>query len=567
MTENLPVDKPNNREVQTENGDKRSSSAACSDEALNLMRNASPTQRCETNPQRPGQNLEGYPPAMTLRDGNAPAPAPENLVPADPALKQKVAELFNPNSSPEQKLTCVQNLADAGIKNLAYRDETGEHRLRLEKIPVGADGRSMVHLFGTDENGQQRTILRGISSNDGSYRHEKNPDNQEVDYYGMGKGLLDRPAPTELFVPVPRQNDAPQNNPAGDPRLNQPPTDNKLDCPNPYPDSQLRSNPFHKEQNPNELWQPPPPYRAYMNDNGGDSYKYSNNGYPDGDYGRMLPPGVQVNPDGSYGYSPEYLQRYQQSQGNPQYQQGPYDGNQGYRRPDYNPYMRGPGDQGYNQNPEYSEVPPPNNGYANNTGELFRNPNDRSAFYAHQNDGNSCSAFSMAMMAADWNTGAPPSDSQSYQWKRITHTLGIGYRGSLNDVARNLQEGIPGIQTKVYNYGMGRVGQQAMQDLNRELDAGHTAVAKIINPHTGNPHYIYIAGRTRSGEYVLGDPDRKNPHQVPISGQRLMHMMGPRDGFVAGWRPAPSNASRVQGTAANRYAIQMARNNNGYAQG
>ncbi len=47
-----------------------------------------------------------------------------------------------------------------------------------------------------------------------------------------------------------------------------------------------------------------------------------------------------------------------------------------------------------------------------------------------------------------------------------------------------------------------------MQDLNKELDQGHTAVAKVQNAHTYNNHYVYIAGRDREGNYIMGDPDR-----------------------------------------------------------
>jgi hypothetical protein len=161
----------------------------------------------------------------------------------------------------------------------------------------------------------------------------------------------------------------------------------------------------------------------------------------------------------------------------------------------------------------------------------------------------------MAMMASDWNTGRPPTNAESSRWKQIAGTVGQGYRGPLEQVAANLRQGIPDLHTKVYNYGMGRVGPQAMQDLNRELAQGHTAVAKVINPHTGNAHYIYIAGRTQNGEYILGDPDRKNPHQQPVSGARLMSMMSRRDGFVAGWKDSQSLASRSPGSAANRYAM------------
>lgn len=248
--------------------------------------------------------------------------------------------------------------------------------------------------------------------------------------------------------------------------------------------------------------------------------------------------------------------------------QAPSERGNGYDQPLNNPYRRGPYDSGYGEapyrtNPSESQYRRPSDQTLpdrfqqrpERSGNAFRDPSDRNSFYAHQNDAYSCSAFSMAMMCSDWNTGRPPSNAESSRWKQIAGTIGRGYRGSLDQVASNLREGIPDLHTKVYNYGMGRVGQQAMQDLNRELAQGHTAVAKVINPHTGNPHYIYIAGRTQNGDYILGDPDRKNPHQQPVSGQRLLSMMSRRDGFVAGWKDSMSVASRSQGTAANRYAM------------
>ncbi len=272
--------------------------------------------------------------------------------------------------------------------------------------------------------------------------------------------------------------------------------------------------------------------------------------------------------------APSYQPRYdQQRPGNGEYrvspdQRNPSDAvdfsadpysqsrNDGYAG---NSYRRNPSD-GYTHR---RDAQPYNGG--DRSGNVCRDPGDRKNFYAHQNDAYSCSAFSMAMMASDWNTGRPPSNAESSQWKQIAGTIGQGYRGSLNQVASNLRQGIPELQTKVYNYGMGKVGQQAMQDLNRELAQGHTAVAKVINPHTGNAHYIYIAGRSSDGGYILGDPDRKNPHQQPISGDRLMRMMSRRDGFVAGWKDSPSMATRSQGSAANRYAMANGRDRDNFA--
>lgn len=255
---------------------------------------------------------------------------------------------------------------------------------------------------------------------------------------------------------------------------------------------------------------------------------------------RIVPYRTADRPPGQLPYDAGNYQYSAPNNFDPRYGESPY-----RRNPYENPYRPNPSDQPLPD--RYPRV--------ENSGSVFRSASDRNSFYAHQNDGYSCSAFSMAMMCSDWNTGRPPSNAESSRWKQIAGTIGRGYRGSLDQVASNLREGIPDLHTKVYNYGMGRVGTQAMQDLNRELAQGHTAVAKVINPHTGNPHYIYIAGRTQNGEYIIGDPDRKNPHQQPISGQRLMSMMSRRDGFVAGWKDSMSMASRAPGTAANRYAM------------
>jgi hypothetical protein len=270
---------------------------------------------------------------------------------------------------------------------------------------------------------------------------------------------------------------------------------------------------------------------------------------PDGGQYRIAP--YRQTNNGSDTYCPPG-----QYNGNVPYDNGlrpPYGPNPYDRNPYENPYRRGPSDQVQippERYPGPERYPTPNQG-----GTVCRDASDRNSFYAHQNDGYSCSAFSMAMMASDWNTGRPPTNAESSRWKQIAGTVGQGYRGPLEQVAANLRQGIPDLHTKVYNYGMGRVGPQAMQDLNRELAQGHTAVAKVINPHTGNAHYIYIAGRTQNGEYILGDPDRKNPHQQPVSGARLMSMMSRRDGFVAGWKDSQSLASRSPGSAANRYAM------------
>jgi hypothetical protein len=160
---------------------------------------------------------------------------------------------------------------------------------------------------------------------------------------------------------------------------------------------------------------------------------------------------------------------------------------------------------------------------------------DRTRFYAHQTNGWSCSATALAMMHSNEESGHPPTPGDLEHFERVTGTTQQGYRGSLADMANQARS--QGMEAKPYQYG--RFGEQGMNDLDRELSMGHSAVARIINPHTGNPHYIYVAGRDSNGNYIIGDPDRKNNpnfgHDKPISRAHLFHMMSGRDGFVAGW--------------------------------
>jgi hypothetical protein len=574
------VDKPDVCDVRRETGDPRKSATACSVEAQDLMRANAPGQTRPVDLTQTGRPVD-FPPALTLQDRSS---NPSELMP-NAALKQQTAVLFNPNASPEQKLACIQTLCDAGLKELAYRDQSGNHMLRLEKIPVGESGRSMVHLFGTDENDQQRTILRGISQTDGNFSNEQNQQGQAVDFYGLGKGLLDRANNPDVFIPNQNMDARTPQNQNGDVR-----NPNELYCPSPYDsrsgvengypnnngreqysgdsDAWRRSNPFDKNYDPryaqsldgnSQRYDPSDPrYNPNPHDRNNSDPRFApnlndrNNSDP-----RFAPnlndrnnsdPRFAPNPN-DRNADPRLVPNLNNRNADSRYNPNPSDQNPGERP---TPYRRNPSDQiPYNRN----DAPPNNSNNSDNLNKFSRSASDRNNFYAHQNDGNSCSAFSMAMMSSDWNTGRPPSDSESSNWKQIAGTIGHGYRGSLNQVASNLKEGIPGLETKVYNYGMGRVGPNAMQDLNRELAQGHTAVAKVINPHTGNAHYIYIAGRSANGDYVLGDPDRKNPHQQPISGDRLMHMMSARDGFVAGWKNSQSGATRVQGSAANRFAM------------
>ncbi len=107
------------------------------------------------------------------------------------ALQPVAAKLFDHNASAEEKLAAVRTLSQAGLQNIVCADQDGRrHSFRLETVPVGRNGREMVHLFAVDESGRERTVLRGIASANGEFERERNSRGQFVDYYGAGKSLL-----------------------------------------------------------------------------------------------------------------------------------------------------------------------------------------------------------------------------------------------------------------------------------------------------------------------------------------------------------------------------------------
>ncbi len=161
----------------------------------------------------------------------------------------------------------------------------------------------------------------------------------------------------------------------------------------------------------------------------------------------------------------------------------------------------------------------------------------RERFYAHQRDGKSCGSTSLAMMEADFKTGRPPSANELQRLEDQTGTTRAGrFPGSVEDMA-HFGRNLSGLQTKAYTYRAGDIRE--IHDLDQELAQGHGALIRIRNPHTGNPHWIYCAGKDKSGNYIVGDPDRHNNdafgHDRPLTQEHLWSMMRHRDGFVAGW--------------------------------
>ncbi|MFX5949004.1 hypothetical protein ABTF06_18970, partial [Acinetobacter baumannii] len=73
-------------------------------------------------------------------------------------------------------------------------------------------------------------------------------------------------------------------------------------------------------------------------------------------------------------------------------------------------------------------------------------------------------------------TGQAPTAREVAEMKRTAGTTSHGYRGSLDTMANQLSS--EGLKTKAYEYG--RFNANGMNDLDRELAQGHTAVARII---------------------------------------------------------------------------------------
>lgn len=196
----------------------------------------------------------------------------------------------------------------------------------------------------------------------------------------------------------------------------------------------------------------------------------------------------------------------------------------------------------------------PYDGGAADAVKMRRTFNDRKTFFRAQNDSHSCSAFAMGMMAADHLKGSPISDKEATGFKKLAGTTSHGYRGSLDDMASQLQS--IGLNTKAYKFD--KFGDEEMKALNAELDKGHTAVARVQNDRTGNSHYIYVAGRDNDGNYIIGDPDRRNKNNKgPISPERLKKLMSnrmPDGGFVAGWAAKEGKAENIPGSIAFRNA-------------
>lgn len=191
---------------------------------------------------------------------------------------------------------------------------------------------------------------------------------------------------------------------------------------------------------------------------------------------------------------------------------------------------------------------------------VTRTMEDQKKLYLAQTDGFGCSAFSLEMAVADWGSRKPtveeakrlertPLTVHPDSGKPYTATVAGSGRfpgNKLEDMAGFAES--QGLNAKPYNYN--KVGPQTLKDLNAELDQGHTALARIVNPTSGNGHWIYIAGRSEDGKYIIADPSRRNnqpggAHSKPVSGEQLLREMDRGGaGFAAVWGSPEQVAAR-----------------------
>jgi len=154
-----------------------------------------------------------FPPSLEIRDSSQDRQSNDASAAAG---QNSMATLFDKSASPEAKLASARQLYDSGTRSLTLTDKDGnEHKLRFEKLPVGDTGREMVHVFGTDPSGKERTVLRGIAEN-GGFKQERDAQGNFVDYYGRGKDLLDMTGASQNRQPQP--DVCPDVLPNGDPR-------------------------------------------------------------------------------------------------------------------------------------------------------------------------------------------------------------------------------------------------------------------------------------------------------------------------------------------------------------
>src|SRR6185369_10966056 len=97
--------------------------------------------------------------------------------------------LFSKDSTAQQKLAVVREMAKGGNTDLSYRDGSGvEHKLRAEIEKKGNS--ELVHLWAKGSDGKEQIALRGVARADGTIDQEKDRSGRAVDFQGKGYSQL-----------------------------------------------------------------------------------------------------------------------------------------------------------------------------------------------------------------------------------------------------------------------------------------------------------------------------------------------------------------------------------------
>ena len=86
------------------------------------------------------------------------------------------------------KLSSVENLAKHGINKIQVADADGKTRDYSIETNKTQGGKDMVHLYGKDDNGQNKIALRGIDNGNGTFSSEKDAKGNEVGFQGSKWG-------------------------------------------------------------------------------------------------------------------------------------------------------------------------------------------------------------------------------------------------------------------------------------------------------------------------------------------------------------------------------------------
>ncbi len=149
---------------------------------------------------------------------------------------------------------------------------------------------------------------------------------------------------------------------------------------------------------------------------------------------------------------------------------------------------------------------------------------DRVSFYNSQKHSFDCGPTALGMAIGDRKLGRPPTDAEVNSLTRATGTGGDGLADWQNKLPRELKNN--GLTAQSYAFRPG--DRNAMNQLDQELALGHSAIVHVNNPLTGNGHFIYVAGKSVNGGYIIGDPNRRSErlgHDQPISRDHLEEMM------------------------------------------